>query len=76
MFVAHMVATGILARRSILVRGKLRAADGLLCIGCGYPLSHEAPTGNCPECGRAYVAEAVRCGWRTIVPYDAERPKH
>lgn len=74
MLVVHMVAMGMVARRGILVRRELRAADGLLCIGCGYPLPHEEPTGACPECGRAYTAEAVRNGWRTAVAWDCERP--
>lgn len=75
MFAAHMVATVIVARRSLLVRRELRAADGLLCIGCGYPLPYEEPAGNCPECGREYEADATRKGWRSLIPYDTERPK-
>lgn len=43
---------------------RLDAANGRLCIHCGYNLSALGDPGRCPECGNAYVLVQNARAWR------------
>lgn len=57
-FLAAFVCTAFLAWRDRVLRGKhlaeLLRADGRRCVNCGYIILG-LTSGNCPECGRAYI---------------------
>jgi hypothetical protein len=45
------------------LRNLLRAANGMLCPGCGYDLTGVG-SGRCPECGRKYQGTTVVSEWK------------
>jgi hypothetical protein len=51
----------MLAERRI--RRRLRENDYRLCPKCGHSLLGLEESGQCPECGRAFVVAAVRETW-------------
>ena len=52
-----------IARRRCRVRLRLIAARGRMCFRCGYDLCGLGDAGACPECGEAFVLEALRERW-------------
>jgi len=62
--VGSLFATRWFARWSRRLREQALAADGRVCWECGYALTGLADRGECPECGTAYEAEALRRRWQ------------
>ncbi len=52
--------------RTAWVRRSLAAARGRLCTHCAYDVSGLEAAGTCPECGRAYDAEADARVWEGV----------
>jgi len=45
------------------IKRAVKAANGRACMACLYDLSGQADTGVCPECGRAFDADAYQRSW-------------
>lgn len=59
-------AFSLIVGLAMVRRGRaLRRSDYRLCPRCGYDLTGLDDTGQCPECGRAYVTAEVQRFWRT-----------
>ena len=65
--IAGFVGLPWLWHRHRALKRKLQAADGRLCVDCGYNLTGTDDGQPCPECGRTYQAQADRAAWKRSI---------
>ncbi len=68
LFLSNMAGQVMTAISTVRLRRRLRRAEGLMCMRCGFDLTGLEHVGRCPECGEGFDAQTPG-RWRELVRY-------